>query len=426
MPNTTRNSLFVPIAGLVASLYAGAYFLNHQEDFLIYLKASQALLDSRNPYLATENRYVYGPFLAIFLIPFSKLDLSLAKILWGILNLSSGLATAWFLLRLRSKRISENDYFLMLILIFTSFSFRNNTGQGQAVSIVLALSLLAVQLCKSKTEFVSLSALVVMPVLEIKPYLALGVIAYLFLCVKKRILIYIGLYAILANIFYLLFFKITYLDWLYTLEIRSKSIASGYDQSSISSILKFNFSMEAKSRVVIVVFYYALLCLLIYRYKSNIKRNLFPFSLAISCVASPFFHSHDLLFAVVGLMLVVNFNRNLDLCHSILLISILILHIGWTSNHLSAGLFLCTIVVVTLGLAKIDLSRTQLCGILVASWLWTVAFHLAFDLENYSRVHAFNFLSLLYAFLIFLYVIKDGNRKMSVLSPSRDNLGSES
>ena len=259
----TRSSLLIAIAGTVVALYARAYFLNHQEDFSIYLMGSQALVDSKNPYLATDNKYIYGPFLAIFLVPLSLIDLSAAKIVWGILNLSSGLTIAWLLLRLRFKLLGQKDLLIVLILILTSFSFRNNAGQGQAVSLMLVLSLFTVLACQSKSKSsIGLAALAMLPVIEIKPYLALGLIAYLFLSAKKRVLVYLAASVVIVNVLYFIFFKITYLDWLRALENRSKSVASGYDQSSIISILTVNTSMSTESRMVSVLLFYALIFLL--------------------------------------------------------------------------------------------------------------------------------------------------------------------
>ncbi len=423
MHTNTRRSLFVAIAGIVVAMYAGAYFLNHQEDFSIYLMGSQSLVDSKNPYFATENKYIYGPFLAIFLIPLSLIDPSTAKIMWGILNLLSGLAIAWLLLRLRAKMLGQNDLFMILILILTSFSFRNNAGQGQAVSLILALSLFTVLTCHSKSKLsLGLSAVAMLPVIEIKPYLALGLIAYLFLSARKSVLVILATSVLIANILYFVFFKITYLDWLHALENRSKSVASGYDQSSILSILTVNTSMSTESRIVSVLLFYALICLLSFKYKRNIQRNPLPFFLVIPGVASPFLHAHDLLFTVAGFLLVVSFERKNVSWQSALLFSILVLHIGWTSDYLVAGLLLCVLAAVSLGISGIDLSRLQLLGILGASTAWVVAFHFLFDLSNYSRVHAYNVFSLIYAFITFLYVVMAGSDKMSVLSPSHDNL----
>ena len=419
----TRSALLMAIAGTVVALYAGAYFLNHQEDFSIYLMGSQALVDSKNPYLATDNKYIYGPFLAIFLVPLSFIDLSAAKILWGILNLSSGLTIAWLLLRLRFKLLGQNDLLIVLILILTSFSFRNNAGQGQAVSLMLVLSLFTVLTCQSKSKSsITLTALAILPVIEIKPYLALGLIAYLFFSAKKRVLVYLAASVVIANTLYFIFFKITYLDWLRALENRSKSVASGYDQSSIISILTVNTSMSTESRLVSVFLFYAVIFLLSFKYQKNIRRNPLPFFLVIPGVASPFLHAHDLLFTVAGFLLVVSFERKNFSSQSALLFSILVLHIGWTSDYLVVGFFLCVLVAVSLSLSGVDLSRLQLFGILGASSAWLVAFHFAFDLSNYSRVHAYNIFSLIYACLVFLYVIRAGSEKMSVLSSSRDNL----
>ena len=156
------------IAAAVAIAYSAAYSLPHQEDLVIYLNGSRALLEFKNPYSATSIQYSYGPLLAILLLPFSKLDINQAKVIWCTLNLATLAPILFFLLRLRSKTTNTSIGLGFLILILTSFSFRNNLGQGQAVSWLLALSLLAILLSHSSSQATKvLAAISILPVIEI-------------------------------------------------------------------------------------------------------------------------------------------------------------------------------------------------------------------------------------------------------------------
>jgi hypothetical protein len=305
MKVSLRNLLLFGISGAIGTAYIAAYLLPHQEDLLIYLNGSQALRESRNPYTATSNQYIYGPFLAILLSPLTNLDINQGKIIWGTLNLASIIPITFLLMKLKNKTPELRIFFVILILILASFSFRNNSGQGQAVAWLLALALLSLFLSFSTGNLSKiLAALAILPVIEIKPYLAIGMVAFFILNNNKRIILYIAVATFSLNVLYFLFYKITYLDWLRALEIRSKSVTSGSDQSSIAAILSVNFQLEPPISLLLVGVYYLVIIFIIYRYRRNIKWNLLPFCLVFPSVATPFLHSHDVLFALAGLVLV--------------------------------------------------------------------------------------------------------------------------
>lgn len=423
MKVSLRNLLLLGISGAIGTAYIAAYLLPHQEDLLIYLNGSQALRESRNPYTATSNQYIYGPFLAILLSPLTNLDINQAKIIWGILNLASIIPITFLLMKLKNKTPELRIFFVILILILASFSFRNNLGQGQAVAWLLALSLLSLYLSFSTGKnFKILAALAILPIIEIKPYLAIGMVAFFILNNNKRIILYIAVTTFSLNVLYFLFYKITYLDWLRALEIRSKSVTSGSDQSSIAAILSVNFQLEPPSILLLVVVYYLVIIFIIYRYRRNIKWNLLPFCLVFPSVATPFLHSHDVLFALAGLVLVTDTSASLPKIRRLILGILLAIHIGWTSNEVIAGIALCVMVAISLRLAFPKISWVWILAGGGASIAWTLILHFGFDLSSYSRIHVYNLSSLLFAFLVFLFVTSTPSGNMSVLSPFRDNL----
>jgi hypothetical protein len=427
MKVSLRNLLLFGISGAIGTAYIAAYLLPHQEDLLIYLNGSQALRESRNPYTATSNQYIYGPFLAILLSPLTNLDINQGKIIWGTLNLASIIPITFLLMKLKNKTPELRIFFVILILILASFSFRNNSGQGQAVAWLLALALLSLYLSFSTGNLSKiLAALAILPVIEIKPYLAIGMVAFFILNNNKRIILYIAVATFSLNVLYFLFYKITYLDWLRALEIRSKSVTSGSDQSSIAAILSVNFQLEPPISLLLVGVYYLVIIFIIYRYRRNIKWNLLPFCLVFPSVATPFLHSHDVLFALAGLVLVTDTSAILPKIRRLILGILLVIHIGWTSNEVFFGIALCVMVAISLRLAFPKISWVWIMASGSASIAWTLILHFGFDLSSYSRIHIYNLSSLLFAFLTFLFVTSTPSGNMSVLSPSRYKLHSDS
>ncbi len=427
MKVSLRNLLLFGISGAIGTAYIAAYLLPHQEDLLIYLNGSQALRESRNPYTATSNQYIYGPFLAILLSPLTNLDINQGKIIWGTLNLASIIPITFLLMKLKNKTPELRIFFVILILILASFSFRNNLGQGQAVAWLLALALLSLYLSFSTGNLSKiLAALAILPVIEIKPYLAIGMVAFFILNNNKRIILYIAVATFSLNVLYFLFYKITYLDWLRALEIRSKSVTSGSDQSSIAAILSVNFQLEPPISLLLVGVYYLVIIFIIYRYRRNIKWNLLPFCLVFPSVATPFLHSHDVLFALAGLVLVTDTSAILPKIRRLILGILLVIHIGWTSNEVFFGIALCVMVAISLRLAFPKISWVWIMASGGASIAWTLILHFGFDLSSYSRIHIYNLSSLLFAFLTFLFVTSTPSGNMSVLSPSHYKLDSDS
>jgi len=144
-------------------------------------------------------------------------------------------------------------------------------------------------------------------------------IAYFIVLNKKRILAYLAMAILILNLLYYLIFKISYLDWLYALKIRSKSVIAGNHQSSIGSILKVNIHLDSISRIILVILPYLIVAYITYRFQRNIKMNLLPFCLVFPSVITPFLHSYDVLFTLAGFLLVADFSGHIpQACRKIL------------------------------------------------------------------------------------------------------------
>jgi hypothetical protein len=427
MKITWRQPALIVTAGLLIYSYAWSYFLNHQEDLTIYLEGSRELLEGANPYESTSGRYIYGPSLALFLSLLSKLEMPTARIIWGSLNIFVGLVIVYLISFIQKKILSVSTILCTFIFLLTSFTFRNNAGQGQAVSWVVALSLLSVIICKSQSiNSGLLASIVLVPVIEIKPYLALGVVVYLALTYGIRFIFNLGLVIAAVNVIYQTYFNISYLDWMHALQIRSKSVSNGYDQSSIISILNVNWNMDAGPKLIIIGTYYLTFFYLFFIFRDKIKQNFLPFMLIAPCVLSPFLHAHDVLFAIVGLLLLFDFEKGIPRSQKIAIYFIFALNIGWTSNQLIGGLVMCVAGSLGLYLSDSGFSRSDLFAVTFTSISWVLVLHFAFKLGDYSRIEIYNLASVILAFLIFIHLVTYRPYKMSVLSPSRDNLDLDS
>ncbi len=334
------------ILALIAIPYFIFYMVPHQEDLLIYIAASKAASRDQNFYEVTNNAYVYGPLLGIALTTFSELSTNTIKVIWFIFNFNSLIVIVIAInsLREKTKRQKINPVF-MSILILTSFSFRSNLGQGQLVPMLSALCLTA--FCIFNSNIFSwkrylLATLLLLPVFEVKPYLFVGVLAYFLYEKKYNLILCFTSLLVIANVIYFHVCKITYIDWWNALKVRANSIDGGFDQASLQSILINSLNLSQNTRLIVLFVYYLFIISIIKIKKNSLLRieNRLAFFLVLPTVVSPFLHPHDMLFGLMGLLLIVEVKRESREAILKLLFLASVLHVAWTSQQLIGGLFI--------------------------------------------------------------------------------------
>jgi hypothetical protein len=348
--------------------------------------------------------------------------MSVAKIIWGALNLFSVIPATYLILKFRIRSTSLLESVILAILLFASFSFRNNLGQGQVITWLVVLGLSSILL--SQVDRLSndlIASILLVPIIEIKPYLAIGLLSYFVFLRKIRLVGFVSIVLLILNLIYEYVLGLTYLDWLSALGVRSKSVSSGDDQAAISSILKFNFNMNSKVQIFFTFIYFLFILILLYRSRKNLSENPIALAFVLPCALSPFLHAHDVFFALVGLFLSIGKFKLWSFKQKVLLLAISVIYLGWTSDQLLFGL--------SIYLAGVPFRNIWGGLIGVASFSYLLFFHYGLSLETYSRIHAYNLASLLLVVLVLgLLSTSEGRsvNEMSDLSLPRDNIGWDS
>ena len=428
-----KNVVVAAGAALILILYLLAYLTTHQEDFRIYLEASEAIKAGQDIYLATSNQYVYGPFLAVLLLPLTMFKVEIAKIIWGIANLISVFVIVLLINKLRKKRNrSPISYPILLVIFLSSFSFRNNFGQGQAVTLVVIFWLFAVLLSKSEINFVLkyiLVSLFTIGILEIKPYLGLGLILYFLILKNHKFIFSLGLTVLGVHFFYQKFLAVNYFTWLDSLKLRSETVIDGNDQASLLTLLKVNFGVSNSFAITSFFMFLILITFVLFRKRQTLVNELESFTMIIPLVISPFMHAHDLLLGLAGFALILDLTRKATRTQLVLLLSLLVLHVGWTSDVLIAGVLILGILILSLWAWASRLKFKASALMFLLGFVQLMTLHSAFSISDYSRIRAYNFLALLEGVILLILAstaTKPQNDEMSVLSLPRDNIGLDS
>lgn len=407
---------------LIAISYFSYYMMPHQEDLLIYLAASRAASGGQNFYEVTNNAYIYGPLLSIILTALSELSTNVIKVIWFIFNFNSLIAIIIIINRLRekTKRQKINPIF-MGIFILTSFTFRSNLGQGQLVPMLSALCLTAIYILGSDAfsrKRYLVASLLLLPVFEVKPYLFIGVLVY-FLYAKKYkfTLCFISL-LFLTNFIYYSIWKITYVDWWYALKVRAKSIDGGFDQASLQSILSNSLALGQNTRLLLLFIYYLFILSIVKIRRNFLLRveNRLAFFLILPTVVSPFLHPHDMLFGILGLLLMVEVNRESSQATLRLLFLASVLHVAWTSQQLIGGLIIQLLFSVSIKVFYPKEFRIQawlIMNVLMLALLSVSHYSFSGHTDKINFYHAQTFLAL---FVWFVVVVFDREKSIKPIT----------
>lgn len=408
-----RNAILLMGLVAISLAYTQNYVFDHQEDLKIFLEAGRALEGNTSPYSGTEYRYVYGPYLAIFLSFLTHIEYEVIQIFWFFLNLISVIGIVYSINRLRkSFGIQNVDSIFLAIVIISSFTFRNSIAQGQIVSLLALLSLQAILLSMVSIlpNFRALIiALLLLPLVETKPYLAIGVLIFFLIKRQYRILIWLPITLMFANVIYFWMFRVSYIDWYRALNVRVQDVNGGYDQASLQGVLDNTLNLSEEARIVLAALWLIGLGIWILLQRKTLfsaEERLICLALVLPSLASPFLHSHDILFPLLGLILMFRvevFNGSIKKC---LLLILILLHLNWTSENVLGGILMQTVILIAMYCRESN--RTKLKNILIlgaSMFTFTLFLHFLYPINDYARIYAYNARSFFFAIVIFLILI---------------------
>ncbi len=173
-----------------------AFQIGH--DINVYLYASKQLFNGENIYTSNPyNNYLYSPFFALLLRPFSLFDFSIARVLWAIVNFCVAIRLGKLLIDLIVHDLVLppkilNKWTIGLFIISIGF-LNHNLILGQITIVILWLLIEGLYqiILKNKWLFGSL-LLAVGIVIKIIPIISLF---YLFLKGRFKAMVFVGVFS---------------------------------------------------------------------------------------------------------------------------------------------------------------------------------------------------------------------------------------
>jgi hypothetical protein len=277
------------IVATVATIYMW-HFNNLNNDFQVFYKAGIDLLDGVNPWgsrIDQNAMYLNGSTTLILLSLLSLLPLDWALFVVRLSSLTL-VALAVFFGRNLSHKLSAAQ---LILFLFLSFPVRSALEYGQLTIVFSALAFYTLIKIHQKSNDTFLIILSVAVVLDFKPHIFIGVIIYLILIKRFKLLVKAFLIWLIFQVIVGLYLQIfPFIEMLKAVQFRSGTVTEGEDSFSIVSFLSLT---PHWSTVTIVI---SILVFLVYSF--TVKR--YPISkllplLAFSLLITPLLHPTDLM-----------------------------------------------------------------------------------------------------------------------------------
>lgn len=397
--------------------YLSATYLSYstyiQGDFSIYYQAGERIRKGLDLYLLNDNLYVYGPLLANLISPFTIFDQLLVSRVWLVLSILSTLTASWLFYRAYAAKFVVNGFLAFTGILVLGFAFRNNLGNGNVMAFVLLCVALAMRLAQRSGSIlgsVSLSLITIF-VFEVKTYIAIFLIAFLF--IQKRFLA-LGLsifFAFTVNLMYFIASGVTYLDWVDSLKVRSSGVSAGSDQATILVFANRIIPGPLILGIAVALALYSVIFLFLYRnlkLENSSEMNIGLLLFSAAPILTVFSHGQDFILStlILGfLAMKVDMGENTKFVFKVNVYAALGLLVNWTNQSLSQAffifLFLLFILIFPLQSRKLFISISLL--------LFTLSVFInAFLLSQGGDIQyvAYNFQALLFGLCTFAAVVQ--------------------
>lgn len=287
-----KNWKLLPICfgWMVVVGYLANSFSYSAGDFLAFYEGSKTLGTHLNPYQidTSVGPFLNGPIISLMFKPLTFLTLDQAAKFWRVISIIFQILSLALLLGIL-KKFELKTFLYLLPTLLLAFPSRSNLGNNQIVAFQLVLFLFVVR--KSTTHISWQESFLIYIAFEVKPYLMIIPLAYLFFSVDKKVLLKISTYVALENAIFLTFWKFSWLDWLNSLFSRGHDIGDGERISSLWSVVRW---LSASQIITIYLFIFVLIFILInfFLISLEIKFKLL-LSMLASLLISPFSHQQD-------------------------------------------------------------------------------------------------------------------------------------
>lgn len=400
---------------IVSSYLCAAYlilnsFKNESGDFGIYYQAAFGFRNGEIPYFfdaQSNNMYLNGPIFGILLIPFTYLSAVNALTAWRILTICLTVV----LFRCLYKGHNQSILSILLPIFIIAFPWRNNFANTSLVIISLAL---LVFFYKWTLEGKQVHAAIVLCLaLELKPYIALPFLLFIFIDKNWLVIKYVFLYTLVMNVIYYVIWKTSYIDWLNSIFSRSGYWTKG-DQSTIRTMLWKYLAVPESVATLVGVFSYLLMILLVISrthgkdlhgsgvYLYNRK---FLACLTLAPLFPLYSHEQDYLFSLFGLIALMTFYKFYEFGIFVIVPGFFILN--WSNESLVAGLFFSVLMTVLyLMAAEIFSIKSTLILFPLIIALTIAAIRILIDQGSMEQFYFHNLLALLFGVSTFILFIR--------------------
>lgn len=421
----TRKKVILAIllmSYLLATCFSYASYV--QGDFSIYFQAGLRIRNGMDLYTLENNLYVYGPLLANLLSSLSNLSELAVSRIWLLSNIISTISASWILYKTFLTKYGFNGFLTLSGIIVLSFAFRNNLGNGNVMALVLLCVVVAIRLGPSSYSVTSsaILSLLTIFVFEVKAYLALFLIFFLFICRRFLALILCLLFALLLNLFYLANSGSSYFNWIEALKVRSTGLQGGSDQATILVFAnRLLPGPQMLGEFIAIALYFIIFVIVVKRSRlleiDNPHLGLVLFSAAP--ILTIFSHGQDFLLSTLALaffLLKLEENLRLQFTQSFSLVVSLGFLVNWTNENWIPGLL------STLLLALILVDKFNAKGILILSAIAISLVSTALNAHLLSlggdiQYQTYNFQALLFGIACFFVVINSIRSKGLVKKP---------
>jgi hypothetical protein len=277
------------IVAAIGAIYLW-HFDNQNNDFQVFYKAGIEFRDGVNPWtrrIDPNALFLNGPSTLILFSFLSLLPQELALFLVRITSLLMVMLTVNFVRNFSLKLYKPQ----LILVLFLSFPVRSAMEYGQLTVVFSAMAFFVITQIYNRSKDTPIIVLSVALILDFKPHIFVGLLIYLILMQRVRLLIRVLLVWLLFQLIVGLYIRsFPIIEMLKAIQFRSDTVAQGEDSFSIVSYLSIGapwaLILTLTSTLVFLIYSIAI--------RLNAVSKLQPV-IAFSLLITPLLHPTDLL-----------------------------------------------------------------------------------------------------------------------------------
>jgi len=286
----SRTKLFPWLLVFVVGAIYMWHFDNQNNDFQVFYEAGLAFRDGVNPWGGQPNPnaiYLNGSSTLLFF-----LFLSFFPLEWAIFSIRAlSLVTVVFAIIYARNTVHKIPQPQLIIFLFLSFPVRSALEYGQLTIIFSVIAFCILMHVKNHLPDNFLIIVSIALILDFKPHIFIGVVAFLILMRRLALLAKSFLVWLIFQIIVGLYCQIfPFIELLKAIAYRSETVAEGEDSFSIVSFFHFNSNWST----IIAVTSVSLFAIFSFKIKSNPASKVLSL-VSLSLLITPLLHPTDLM-----------------------------------------------------------------------------------------------------------------------------------